>query len=162
MKTILEEYTQYNYWANKKICDLLLTLDDSILEKDIPSSFRTIKSTVYHIWGAEDLWHQRINGDTTNKTIAKDFPGKFSDGINLFNEVSLKIIALVEKASDEDFLRVIDYKNMAGQPFSNNLYKIIMHCMNHSTFHRGQIITMLRNAGVTDLFSTDLITYYRI
>ena len=161
MKTILTDYTKYNYWANKKICDLLLTLDNSVLEKDIDSSFRTIKDTVYHIWGAEDLWRQRIAGYSSNTTIAKNFQGDFSEGIKLFNEESLKLIELVNNSSEENFLQVIDYKNLAGHDFSNKLFEIIMHCMNHSTFHRGQIITMLRTAGVTKLFSTDLITYYR-
>ena len=161
MKTILTDYTKYNAWANKKICGLLLTLDDSVLEKEMPSSFRTIKETVYHIWGAEDLWAQRIDGDSSNITIAKSFAGDFPEAVRLFSEKSSKLIDLVSNSGEEDFLKVIEYKNLAGKDFSSRLYEIIMHCMNHSTFHRGQIITMLRNAGVTNLFSTDLINYYR-
>lgn len=161
MKILLTEYAQYNYWANKKICDLLVTVDSSVLEKDIPSSFRTIKDTVYHVWGAESLWRQRIAGDSSNIPPSRNFKGSFAEGIELFNQESLKLIALVENSSEEDFLKVINYKNMAGQDFSSTLFAIIMHCMNHSTFHRGQIITMLRNAGVTDLFSTDMINYFR-
>ncbi len=53
MKTILTDYTNYNYWANKKICDLLLTLDHSILEKDIDSSFRTIKEMAISVFDKE-------------------------------------------------------------------------------------------------------------
>ena len=33
--------------------------------------------------------------------------------------------------------------------------------MNHGTYHRGQLITMLRQTGVTNLPATDLIVYYR-
>lgn len=163
MKTILNDYTNYNYWANKKICDLLLTLDNSIIEKDMPSSFRTIKDTVYHIWGAEWIWLLRIevNNNSLIQSPVKDFAGSFVEAVESFHKVSGEIVKLVSDTDEKELSRNITYQNLAGKEFSNRFYEIIMHCMNHSTFHRGQIITMLRNAGVTDLFSTDLITYYR-
>ncbi len=163
MKTILIDYTNYNYWANKKLCDLLLTLDNSIIEKDIPSSFRTIKETVYHIWGAEWIWLLRIemNDGSLIQSPIKDFNGSFAEAIESFHKVSDEVIKLVSDMDEKDITGNIIYKNLSGKEFTNVFYEIIMHCMNHSTFHRGQIITMLRNAGVTDLFSTDLITYYR-
>lgn len=161
MKQILTDYTNYNYWANKKICDLLLTLDDSILDKDIPSSFRTIKETVFHIWGAEWIWYLRVFDSSKVEWPIKNFTGSFKEGVGLFHKASLDMIQLVKDKKEEEFQRDILYHNVAGIGFTNKLYEIIMHCMNHSTFHRGQIITMLRNAGVTNLFSTDLITYYR-
>ncbi|MBP9096372.1 MAG: DinB family protein [Ignavibacteria bacterium] len=161
MKTILTDYTNYNYWANKKICDLLLTLDDSVLEKEMYSSFRTIKETVYHIWDAENIWQNRINGESLLIWPSTEFTGNFKEAVKLFNSQSKQLIDLVENNSDTGLIKVIAYKNQAGKEFQNKLYEIIMHCMNHSTFHRGQIVTMLRTAGVTNLFSTDLITYYR-
>ena len=56
---------------------------------------------------------------------------------------------------------------MGGKPYSNTVEEIIYHVVNHGTFHRGQIVTMLRANGVTkladteELSSTDLITYLR-
>ncbi|MBS1493576.1 MAG: hypothetical protein JST55_08700 [Bacteroidetes bacterium] len=161
MKTILTDYVNYNYWANKKICDLLLTLDDSVLEKDIDSSFRTIKETVYHIWGAEWIWFLRVSDSSKIEWPVKNFNGNFKEAVGLFHKASLDMINLVNEKNEKDFDADILYHNIAGQGFTNKLYEIIMHCMNHSTFHRGQIVTMLRTAGVTNLFSTDFITYYR-
>lgn len=161
MKQLLTDYTKYNYWANKKICDLLLTLEDSILEKDMPSSFRTIKETVFHIWGAEWIWYLRVHDSSKIEWPIKNFTGSFKEGVNLFHRASEDMIKLVNDTNEDDFEREVLYHNVAGIGFTTKLFEIIMHCMNHSTFHRGQIITMLRNAGVTNLFSTDLITYYR-
>lgn len=163
MKKILTDYTNYNYWANKKICDLLVTLDSTIIEKDMPSSFRTIKDTVYHVWGAEWIWLLRIQSDSNSliQSPVKDFTGTFEEAAESFNKTSQDIIKLVNETPEDDFEKEIVYQNLAGKEFTSKFYEIIMHCMNHSTFHRGQIITMLRNAGVTNLFSTDFITYYR-
>jgi uncharacterized damage-inducible protein DinB len=62
---------------------------------------------------------------------------------------------------DENFENGIDYTNIKGAPFSNKIMHIIAHVMNHSSYHRGQIITMLRGAGYTNPGSTDLIVYFR-
>lgn len=161
MKTILKDYVSYNYWANKKLCDLLITLDDSILEKEIPSSFNTIKSTLYHFWDAQVIWMERINGNSVKGWPSKDFKGSFTEAVEELLKSSESFISIVENRSDKDFYEVIEYKNQQGNTFQNTLHEIIMHCINHSTFHRGQIVTMLRLAGMTNLFSTDLITYYR-
>jgi uncharacterized damage-inducible protein DinB len=161
MKTFLKDYVNYNYWANKKLCDLLVTLDDTILEKEIPSSFKTIKDTLFHYWDAQVIWVDRINGIPIKGWPSENFKGSFKDAVDEILKQSESLIALIESKSDEELTQTIEYKNQQGTVFKNTLYEIIMHCMNHSTFHRGQIITMLRLAGVTNLFSTDLITYYR-
>jgi uncharacterized damage-inducible protein DinB len=49
---------------------------------------------------------------------------------------------------------------MAGQPFAQPLWQMLQHVANHSTYHRGQIATMLRQLG-TKATSTDLIAFYR-
>jgi uncharacterized damage-inducible protein DinB len=36
------------------------------------------------------------------------------------------------------------------------------HVVNHSTYHRGQLVTLLRQTGFTQLSSTDLATYYML
>ena len=56
----------------------------------------------------------------------------------------------------------VSYQNIRGQDFNNTVGQIIAHVMNHGTFHRGQIITMLRGAGYKDLKQTDLIAFFRV
>jgi len=61
----------------------------------------------------------------------------------------------------KDLEKELSYKSVKGEPFTNRISHVIQHVVNHSTFHRGQIITMLRNAGVTELFPTDFIAFER-
>ena len=61
---------------------------------------------------------------------------------------------------DPDLDRVIAYQSMAGDPFSDPVWKIVMHVVNHATLHRGQVMAMLRQMGVAPP-GTDLIYYYR-
>ena len=65
-------------------------------------------------------------------------------------------------AKGEAFLtEQIDYKTMKGDAYSNTAEEILVHVINHGTFHRGQVITMLRELGFTQFPSTDLITFLR-
>ncbi|MFL5753274.1 MAG: DinB family protein, partial [Bacteroidia bacterium] len=69
----------------------------------------------------------------------------------------------VKKKDDAYFLSSTEYKNTKGEPFNTSNSGIIMHCMNHSTFHRGQLVTMLRGLGYEGAVdSTDLISYLRV
>ena len=49
---------------------------------------------------------------------------------------------------------------MAGAPQAQPLWQMLQHLVNHCTYHRGQIATMLRQLGAKTL-GTDLILYYR-
>jgi uncharacterized damage-inducible protein DinB len=66
------------------------------------------------------------------------------------------------ESADQSFIdRLCDYTNLKGEKFSTPFSTIVMHCMNHSTYHRGQLVTMYRQLGLKEIPSTDLITFDR-
>ena len=150
---------EYNLWANKKIAEVLLQTTASELNKEIVSSFSSIRKTVYHIWDAEFIWLSRINGVSLSSFPSKDF----GDDIAIDSFLSCSEDWLKSTANQEDafFDKVCTYKNLKQVEFSNTYAEIILHCMNHSTYHRGQLITLLRQAGKVDLPSTDMIAFFR-
>ena len=76
-------------------------------------------------------------------------------------KTSTELLAFIE-SKDEAFLQeVLVYKNMKGDPYENVVEEILYHLVNHGSYHRGQLVTMLRGAGVTQLVSTDLIAWFR-
>ena len=62
MKDYLLQLLDYDRWANDKLFALV---DESIADRETPSSFNTLRKTIYHIWGAEELWLKRVRGDST-------------------------------------------------------------------------------------------------
>jgi uncharacterized damage-inducible protein DinB len=50
---------------------------------------------------------------------------------------------------------------MKGIEFKSAVDEILFHVVNHGTFHRGQMITMLRELGYTSFPSQDLIAFTR-
>jgi uncharacterized damage-inducible protein DinB len=162
MKELLHNYTQYNLWANTLICNVLEKLDESLLDKKLISSFDTIRETMYHVCGAEFVWYKRLHGESIAVWPFEDFKGKFAEAQIEFLKQSEEFVKYVIGLTEEQLESKIEYLNMEGKKFNNKICNIIQHVMNHSTFHRGQIITMLRNLGVTGLPSTDFIMFTRI
>jgi uncharacterized damage-inducible protein DinB len=68
----------------------------------------------------------------------------------------------IEQQDDSFFTSSISYKDLAGNAHTNKNSEIIFHVMNHSSFHRGQLVTMLRNTGFEGKMPrTDMIVYFR-
>lgn len=162
MKKLLTDYTQYNIWANQRIFNAVKSAGEQILDLEIKSSFPSVKKTLHHIYDAETIWIQRINGVKNIKWPASaHFSGTLSDFEKVMITRSKEFAALVSDHDDSWLQSTINYSNIKGQPFSNVAWQIIMHVVNHSSYHRGQLVTMLREAGHTEFEQLDFIAWYR-
>jgi len=158
MKITLLKLARYNQWANKILVNLVQTQAPELLEKEIDSSFNTLKKTILHIADAEYIWHCRL----TNVPFDK-IPSKIGSGIEALEVQDQKIISFIESKEDAYFGQSTDYKNLKGDPFSSQNFSILTHLFNHGTFHRGQIVTMLRNGGFKGhIDATDFIAFERV
>jgi len=160
MKQLLENYTGYNHWANENVCNFISS-NEQLLDMEIKSSFNTIRKTLYHIRDAETIWYKRLNGESPNKWPNEKFTGSIKEFIRQFLANSLLLNDYVKSKSYPELLEYIDYTNMSSKKCKDMIANCILHCVNHSTHHRGQIYTMLRQAGITNLTSIDYITFIR-
>ncbi len=158
MKELLLSYVKFNLWANDRIVEVLKNNPEA-LDKEIISSFNSIHKTLFHLWDAETIWYKRLNGESMKTWPSKGYTGTNEEFYKAFREQSELFIKLVENMPDERFSEIVNYTNTKGISFTAAVSEMIMHAMNHATFHRGQIVTMLRNAGVTELPSTDYMGY---
>lgn len=158
---ILVEKAEYNVWANKRIVEVLSCLKPEQLTQKIESSFSGIYPTIFHIWNAENIWLERLQGIFLNSWPSRDINDK--DNLQKFIQTSKLFLEFLEKnhRQKEFPFSEISYSNLKGDFMSNSVYEIVLHCLNHSAYHRGQIVTMLRQLGVTDIPSTDFIAYLR-
>lgn len=162
MKQLLEEYTQYNVWANEKTSAFIQQLTPEQLNLQQASSFDSIRKTADHIADCEFNWLKRINGDSLWEFKATSFGDDIAAMLQFWITQSKQFVTLMHQGEENQFKKVIAYKNNKGVAFQMELYKIIMHVMNHSTYHRGQLVTLLRGAGFTALSTTDLVSFYRL
>jgi len=161
MKEQMEIYTGYNLWANKRIVQLLNSQPQDILNVRVSNSFPSIRKTIYHIWDAQLIWLNRMRGISLTAWPSEEYGDDFAGYDMYFIQQSEDFKNFVSSKSDSFFTSICFYRAINGKEYQSQNWEIIMHCMNHSTYHRGQIITMLRNLDITNLVETDLIFYLR-
>jgi len=161
MPYTLTDHLNYSVWATAKLSEIIENADESILKKETPSSFPTIEKTILHVWDAELVWLKRLQGESLTSWPSESFTGDREALITGWIDNTIALKDFVESKGEEYLTSTVEYKTMAGKLYSNTVEEIIYHVVNHGTFHRGQIVTMLRANGFTALESTDLITYLR-
>ena len=161
MASHLISLTQYNLWANTKIVQFITEAGDTIADETLISSFPTIRKTLYHTWDAQEIWMKRLKRESTSTWPSHSFTGTLAEALELFLESSSGFVRFAENLQEEDHLSNIKFHSIDGTAYQNTIEEIIMHVMNHGTFHRGQLITMLRNAGFQNVGSTDMIRFFR-
>ena len=109
-----------------------------------------------HILAAESIWHTRvIAGDTS--TIAV-FPDRTLEECHLLIDISAARFR--ELINDVDLERVMSYIDSKGSEHSNTVGETLIHVFAHGSYHRGQIATLLREAGHEPAV-TDVIAWVR-
>ncbi|MBT1703032.1 DinB family protein [Chryseosolibacter indicus] len=149
MKKYFLKLYRYNAWANKRVISALVKQqvhDEKIL------------SLLGHVVAAQFLWLHRIKG-----LPAPD--------VKLWGDYTLdQLVSMAENAgqqwlefveSTENFDWELTYNNYVKEPYTNNVENIMIHLVNHSSYHRAQIAMLLRQKGY-DPINTDFITYDRV
>ena len=162
MKQVLQAYASYNHWANKEITSAILEMDENLHQQIVKSSFPNLYATVLHIWDAESIWLQRMKQHQQILVPSKEFNPTMQEAVNGWLEQSYQLIHYVQSLTDEDLMKEFDYKNLKGQAFRSPYWQTVHHVFNHSTYHRGQLVTMMRELGVTVLPVTDFIYWCRV
>jgi uncharacterized damage-inducible protein DinB len=162
MKQLLQQYGEYNLWSNSKMAEAIKLLSHEQQHKEIISSFSSLYKTAVHVFGAETVWYNRI---LKGANISK-IEDNFNDSMDLLGDAWLALddqLSLFVASVTESFLyEKLDYQSMKGDSFSEELYLVLLHMFNHSTYHRGQMVTMLRQAGAEKIPNSDFIAWARM
>jgi uncharacterized damage-inducible protein DinB len=161
MKEIYLKYCKYNLWANHRLTAIFKNLSEEKADQYLESSFPSAKKTILHIWDAEVIWLKRLQGETVSSFPSKTFTGTAIDAIQGLLETSAEFLGFVEKQDDYFFEKSFTVQTITSGVYTQKAYEMIHHCMNHSTYHRGQLLMMARQLGLRDLPSTDMIYYLR-
>jgi uncharacterized damage-inducible protein DinB len=161
MKQLLLSFAHYEYWANEKLFTVVLSLIEAQRQQEIKSSFPSIHKTCLHIWDAATIWWQRLQKKEEIVVTSLTFYPTIQDITNGLLLQNKQWIDWVTNAEEADLHQVLAYRTMKGDAFEQPLYDIILHLSNHATFHRGQLVTMLRQVGVEKIPQTDYILFSR-
>lgn len=153
---LMTNYASYNHWANKTLVAWLRTKPTELMTQDVTSSFPTIKQTLIHIYQTQSYWFSVIKKDTDFVSQSPD--GPVEDIFQILVAQSEEMVRYIGEMTAEN----VQENNLVVNPWFECNYpnfEYIVQCMNHSTYHRGQVVTMGRILGITDAPMTDYNFY---
>jgi uncharacterized damage-inducible protein DinB len=145
---ILREGIDHNYWARDRQLQACAQLSDEEFLRPVGGSFPSVRDTLAHMVAVEWFWLQRWKGVYAGTLLpAKDFP-TLEAVVERWHTVEREFRAYLTGVDEEALARPLSYINAKGEEWSYPLWQMIAHVLNHQSYHRGQVATLLRILGV--------------
>jgi uncharacterized damage-inducible protein DinB len=170
LKQMLMEDVGYTAWANQELLGACADLTHEQLNRDLGTSHGSLLSTFRHIYYSEREWlrrllanalpplveigDQRLFGDSGTEPTLEELAKRWPDVWRGLHE-------WIEESGDEVLSGEMNTQLPSGGEFCMTRAKIVTHAVNHSTLHRGQIVSMLRELGAKPP-NTDMFSYYMV
>ena len=149
----------YGRWANDRIFEAVARLSDAEFAQEAGGSFGSVKATLLHMYGADWVWMERFQGRSP-----RAMPGDGRQAATLaevrtkWEPVQEQLRAFVLEQTPATLASPLRYTSFAGESFTRVMSDALVHLVNHGTYHRGQVVTLLRQLGKTAP-ATDYIRY---
>ena len=157
LRTLLD----FHYWARDRLLEAVEPLSPEQFKRDLGSSFRSVRDTLAHIYSAEWIWLSRWRGVSPPAMLAPEIFPDLAAVRTAWSEHESEMNAFLNGLDEERIHQRIEYKTTAGQPMAAVLWRLVQHVVNHASYHRGQVTTLLRQLGAAPPKSMDLVTFYR-
>ena len=154
----IRELYGYNRWANARSLEAAAAVSTEDFTREVGGSFASLRGTLAHMYGAEWIWLQRWKGISPRQLpFSLEFPDVASIR-SRWQAVENERQVFLDALEPARLAEVLSYVNLQGQAFAYPLRRMLQHVVNHGTYHRGQITTLLRQLGAAPL-ATDLLLY---
>ena len=160
----LQTLVDYHYWARDRLLEAVEPLSPEQFTRDLGNSFPSVRDTVAHLLGADWIWCARWDGESPEALPdAADVAARFPtlDAVReAWTGQERKVRAALARCGEGGIDHLVEYVRN-GQRQAQPFWQTLQHLVNHGSYHRGQVTTMLRQLGVAPPKSLDLIAFYR-
>lgn len=157
----LQTLLDFHYWARDRVFDAVEKLTPDEFTRDMGSSFTSVRDTLVHIMSSEWAWHQRWLGTSPTAMLPA---GEYPDVASIraaWAEQQKKTRGFLDSLGEQGIDRVFEFTTLTGLQTASPFWQMLQHLVNHGSYHRGQITTMLRQMGAQPAKSVDMIAFYR-
>lgn len=155
----LVEHFDYSRWATEKVLDAVAPLTTEELNRPLHNSFESVMATLVHIFGADRIWLSRFQNQPRLKLTDAGETFTLPELKNAWAAVHDRFAQWAAGMPQDKIDGLLAYRNLQGKRIELPQWQACLHVVNHATYHRGQVTTMLRQLGHSSV-STDLIFYY--
>jgi uncharacterized damage-inducible protein DinB len=153
-----QQHIDYNVWATRRLLDAVASLTPEQFERDFGSADKSIFGTLRHVLRSENGWVNRVQGNGQGASLP--LIETLAQLRETWNGVHAQWQAFIKAATQSDLDGLCNYHDLKGNPWTNTLWEILIHVVNHSTHHRGQVAAFMRASGTTPP-PLDYIAYVR-
>ena len=157
----LQTLLDYHYWARDIVLDAVTEVPREKFTEPVIGSFGSLRDTVAHIYAADWVWYTRWNG--TSPATLLDYT-QFPDATSIrtaWKELEGKVRPFLNGLGEDGIKRPFEYKLLSGAADSQPFWQTFSHVVNHGSYHRGQVTTLLRQLGAKPPKPTDLVYFFR-
>ena len=136
----------YNWWARDRQLEACAGLTEEQFRRPLGSSFSSLRDTLVHLVQAECVWLDGWQGRSPQMLSADDFP-TVAVVRERWTEVEGRLRAYLEGLDESAFARPFTRTRPTGETWTSPLWQTHLHLLNHQSYHRGQVATLLRQLG---------------
>ena len=155
------EVANYNIWANNIVHNWLLDITEDQWSQTIVSSFGSIAATALHIAGAERIWLDRFKKSEKPIWLPNAMQPILHETLAEWSKASEGLIDFVSNCDDSKMNETLSFKRINGDSMNLSMQHALAHVFNHSTYHRGQLLLMLKQVGYEKASGTDMLIFFK-
>jgi uncharacterized damage-inducible protein DinB len=152
---------EYDEWATDRTLESVSALAEDVYLEDLKSSHGGIHGTLVHLFSAGRTWLERWRGNVVSRHITVAEIPALGLLRSRWKSYRADLDAYLENLTDSALNAPLTYSDMRGSRHSEPLAQQMLQVTNHASYHRGQVVTMLRQVGGTPV-ATDLIAFFRM
>ena len=148
----------YNAWANGRMLASCRELPPAEYSRELGGAWPSVADTLAHLASATRAWHQRFQGQSPERLLTgADLPG-FAEAARMLGEADAAVRKLVVETPAERRNDILTYRNLRGETKKVVYWAVFRHIVNHASYHRGQVSSMVRMLG-HEPKATDLVLW---
>jgi uncharacterized damage-inducible protein DinB len=146
---VLQHHVDYNNWATRRLLNAASGMSQDELSHDFGTADKTILGTLAHLYAAEGNWLARMREGTAAIQHRTTEDNQLESLLPKWTEVQNGWKTWVGQLPPEAPNQVMEYYDLQGRKWAQPLWQILLHVVNHSTHHRGQVSGFIRALGKT-------------
>jgi uncharacterized damage-inducible protein DinB len=157
--SVVRELLLYMLWADRLTLGAVREVRPEDLTRDAGISFGSLLGTMAHMLGSQRMWLSRYSGNPVNRVWTIEDFSSLPDWIQGWEETASGLEAFLAALTDDQLAAPITWTATTGETHALPLWQPVIHLVNHVTYHRGQVVSLLRQMGYKPP-TTDLVYYF--
>jgi len=144
---LLLRKARFMHWGDKRVLAAAKAVDEAEYYRDRGISFGSLHNLLVHAMGAQWIWLERWKGNSPPRLVNHtDYPTR--EGLqDSWPVLHGEFYDFIAAQTPQSLGRAVTYKNSRGMEFTLPLEELILHTLDHGTYHRGQVNTLIKLAG---------------